>query len=109
MEIHKVSPKPISSIRIRHKDVKHLRRFHGIEDNHINSISNTRAEEPGIMINFPDKTNVIADGNHRLIKRWELGYREMDFINFTEEEARLAELVIPKDIGESLAREGEKT
>jgi hypothetical protein len=45
---------------------------------------------PGLMARMPDKTEIIADGNHRMVRLWTLHRRSMMFYVLTEEAAKPA-------------------
>ncbi len=75
---------------------EHVMRWNGIEQAHLDRLSPAQLEEPGILIRFPDGKSTVIDGNHRWVRRYQLGERTMRFFCFAEEQARLAMLILPE-------------
>lgn len=59
--------------------VDHVWTLRGIEAGRVAAYPMARIDEPGIGCLFPDGGTLTVDGNHRLVKRWELGLRTMVF------------------------------
>jgi len=55
--------------------VTHIRENHGIEADHLGEIDEN-LETPIIVVEFQDGANLIVDGNHRVVRRWDKGLRD---------------------------------
>jgi hypothetical protein len=53
--------------------VKHVEDNHGIEQDHIERISEADTLLPIMLACFDDGTQCCIDGNHRIVKRWRMG------------------------------------
>ena len=95
-----------TKIRIKQEQARFLLQYSGVEQPHLIRLSADRLREPGILVMLPDDTGIIVDGNHRYVRRWQLGFRSMLFFVFTLEQAALAELAIPEDLAPGLVTPG---
>jgi len=78
------------------KQAGHIVAYHGIELSHLTAISSLRLDVPGIIVSFPDGTEIIVDGNHRYVKRFSLGKTAMAFWRIPEEQAKQSMLNLPQ-------------
>lgn len=53
--------------------VAHIERNHGVEQGHLKNV--TDLETPILLVVFEDSTNLVVDGNHRIVKRWREGHK----------------------------------
>lgn len=81
-----------------------LKQIHGIEIQHLKTITAQRANEPGLILQFDDHSFLILDGNHRFVKRTAMGCTTMDFYVFDETEVKPAMLAIPSYLTTALIR-----
>lgn len=66
---------PIMAVLDLYEDlVRHLIANHGIEEDHLHQIGST-LDSPILLVEFADGTNLIVDGNHRVVKRWQEGLK----------------------------------
>jgi hypothetical protein len=86
------------TIALTQSDVYVVIRQYGIEIEHLERIQPTQLRQPGLMVSFDDGTDLIVDGNHRLVKRYQTGLREMYFFRFTEEQAKQAMIDVPDEL-----------
>lgn len=63
-----------------------------------------RLEEPGIIVRYPDGSEIIADGVHRFVARGVIGIEWMDFHIVTSKEARAAEMDLTDEDRATLSR-----
>lgn len=78
--------------------VEHVRQRHGIEPDHLQRLTREQLREPGIMVMLPDESMILVDGNHRYVRRFELGMPKMWFWVVTEESAKQALVALPPDL-----------
>lgn len=62
--------------------IGHIERNHGIETHHLQSITDQGMNTPILLVNFVDGTSLLVDGNHRCVKRWQAGRKEVSAICF---------------------------
>lgn len=55
----------------------------GVEQDHVDRIDKRRLECPGINLIWSDRTQTLADGSHRYVKRYRAGLRTMRIIQVT--------------------------
>ncbi len=89
---------------VTNDEAVYLARNHGVDGQHLARITRLQAEQPGLMVEFPDSTQIVLDGNHRYLKRFSLGRKTMDFYVLTEAQARPAMLAIPPAVADRLLR-----
>lgn len=78
----------------------------GIEEPHIAALSNERMEEPGLGLFFNDNDQfVLVDGNHRLVKRYRRGLKQMDVWTTVEPVWSLCNETLPPMLRELLDSE----
>lgn len=85
------------------KNVTEVRKNGGINTSYLPKISGPALNEPGLMLLLPNNEHILCDGNHRFVRRWDLGLRTMRFIAIQEAIWRLALLKIPEKMIRSLA------
>jgi len=95
-----------ATVGITDTDAKFILANSGIEQLRLRRLTPAQINEPGIIIHLPDNTDIIVDGNHRLVRRWQLGFATMNFYILGEARARSAQLAFPSDKGEALAMAG---
>lgn len=77
----------------------------GIEMEHLNRMHDAEAVLPGIILLWNDGQETIVDGNHRFVKRWQLGREHMWFSLVTEEQIKPCLLAFPDELAPIEARE----
>lgn len=82
-------------VALTEDDYHHIVQNNGIEHDHLARLTGAQLNKPGIMIQYPDATSVVADGNHRMAKLFQVGVRRMRFYQLTVDQAREAELRVP--------------
>lgn len=80
----------------------------GIEQPRLDRLTPSNIAEPGLMIHLADGHDIIVDGNHRYVRRHQIGLETMSFFVLTEAAARPALLAIPSEWGHDLASAGRK-
>lgn len=85
------------------EEVAFVRRTHGIEAAHLKRLTAARLEEPGILCDYGDGSSILVDGNHRYVRRFDIGHKTMRFIALQRDQWRLCLLDIPNDVGLHLA------
>lgn len=73
----------------------HVMANNGIEEDHFARMTDEFLNEPGIICVFDDDTQLIADGNHRLVKRARLNLEFMSFWMVPETIWRRVLLMVP--------------
>lgn len=77
----------------------------GIEKDHVFRLPMERLKNPGIAVYFEtDDTWVIVDGNHRYVRAFLEGWKEMPFYKVSEKTARYAQLELPDDLAKVVCR-----
>lgn len=76
----------------------HVIEHNGVEMGHLDRLSERAAEHPGILLEWNDGTETIVDGNHRYVKRWQLGKETMWFTIVTEEQIKPFLLDFPDEL-----------
>ena len=54
--------------------VDSVEQYHGVEQDHIDKVVET-IDHPILLVRFTDGSNLIVDGNHRIVKRWRMGLK----------------------------------
>ncbi len=90
------------AVRLLDEDAARIASCSGIERPHLDRLKTHRLQEPGIMVLMPDGTTILVDGNHRYVRRWQMGLKTMSFVRFTEAQARRSLLAIPDELSASL-------
>lgn len=57
--------------------VNHIKSHHGVEPDHLQHVDK-HIDNPILLVEFADQTNLVVDGNHRIVKRWMLGKMDVD-------------------------------
>ena len=78
--------------------VEYVRSRHGIEQAHLDRMTSERLEQPGLVVLMADASSILVDGNHRYVRRSQLGHRHMRFVELTEVQAMPSLLDIPDDV-----------
>lgn len=86
---------PTEAYAVRQQDVMTLITERGIETAHLRRLAGI--DNPGIMVRFDDDSELIVDGNHRMVARFMAGLDYMEFHRLSETEAKLALLDLPDD------------
>jgi hypothetical protein len=60
----------------------HVAANHGIEEHHLETITDKMLESPVLMVHFEDGTDLIVDGSHRLVKKWRRGDKTVHALVF---------------------------
>lgn len=89
-------------VGIEMEDVMFIMNNHGIEKAHLERLTRFEIATAGIAVLFPDGSTLIVDGNHRMVRRYQLGKRDMWLSRFTMEQAMPCLLDMPDLYGESL-------
>jgi hypothetical protein len=77
-------------------NIQHVMETSGIEVEHFDRITPEFLEQPGIVVHFPtEDSHLVVDGNHRYVRRFQLGYPTMKFWQLSEEQANGALLDLP--------------
>jgi hypothetical protein len=77
------------------EQVEFIRKTGGVERKHLQTLTQQRLQEPGIMVLLSGETCILVDGNHRYVRRYDDGMKTMDFIQIDEIGARQALLDLP--------------
>lgn len=93
--LYKVEPKEEITVELLPDQIDFVLRKHGIQADRLTKIPNDRLDEHGLMVHFDDGSDVFVDGNHRYVRRFQLGRRYMNFWLLTREQAKVAELDLP--------------
>jgi hypothetical protein len=88
-------------VLLRPEDVAHVEKYNGIEENGLSRAADF-FETAGYIADFGE-TQVIIDGNHRLVARARAGRRYMQFVWLTRAQWRMCLLDVPADLGVLLA------
>lgn len=83
--------------------------YNGIEQPRLDRLTPKDLATPGIIIKLKDDTEIIADGNHRIVRHYREGRDVMNFYIIQEEVAKVALLDLPEEQGEALAKAGERS
>jgi hypothetical protein len=92
----------VETYAIRAEDIDHIVKFNGIEQEHIDRIPESEVNKFGIIIQWQDSTQTIINGNHRMVKRFRLGYDFMKFYVLTMQQTKKSLLAIPPEVSSSL-------
>lgn len=92
------------TFQIRQQDALHVMSNNGVEKPHLDRLTQEYLEHPGILVDWSDGTSTIIDGNHRYVKRWLMGMREMDFWVVSELQARIAMIDFPDELAPAEVR-----
>ena len=83
---------PLSSIALTHDQIQHIITYNGVELEHLHRIIPSEATKPVLIVNWPDLTSTVVDGNHRLVWLYVNHVRTADAYMIDSEAARFAEL-----------------
>ena len=61
--------------------VASIRANHGVEEHHLEAVD-ANLDSPCIMVEFEDGKSLVVDGNHRIVRRWDKGLRDVSMIVF---------------------------
>lgn len=86
------------SFAIRPEDVLYIVANRGVEEDHLIRLADKTLNENGLMVRFPEKDEIIIDGNHRMVARFNRHLDFMDFTVLTIEQAKPALLALPKEM-----------
>lgn len=64
-------------IEITQQQYDHTMRNQGIEEPRVSSLTRLQRDVPGIVADFGNGTQAMIDGNHRLVRRFRDGLRDM--------------------------------
>lgn len=84
---------PIRSMAIERKTLRHILRYNGVDKRYALKIPQERLDEPGIMLELPNRQHILLDGNQRYYSRSLRQMNCMDFHICTEQTAAPAELI----------------
>ena len=66
-------------VPINRPQARFIKETRGLDEDRIRSYPMAKLDEPGIICLFADTSQLIVDGNHRLVKRVQRGLRRMLF------------------------------
>lgn len=70
----------------------HVASRNGVNIAHAMSISKDRLSVPLLAVEMPDKTSILIDGNHRVVRAWTEGVGELPGYVVSYEDARTYEV-----------------
>lgn len=79
-----------------------IRQHGGIEDDHLAAMGAGFLEQPGLLLTWDDGTSTVIDGNHRYVRRHQLGMPEMRFFLFTEALTRPWLVSVPEEVSSAM-------
>lgn len=97
----------IGQITLLADKVLFIRTHSGIEQARLERLTPSDLEIPGLIVHLSDETDIIVDGNHRAVRRFELGLKTMNFLVLSEAQAKPALLALPEAMGSDLALAGQ--
>jgi hypothetical protein len=68
--------------------IRHIEQNHGVEEPNIEQLPDRVLEIPVLLVRFNDTTDLLVDGNHRVVKRWRKGLKDVRALLFTEAQAQ---------------------
>ena len=84
------------------EQVDHVRRLNGVEPARLLQLTTKQLEVPGLFLKMPGGSDLLVDGNHRYVRRFDLGLPSMRFVQLHEPMWRLGLLNVPADIARSM-------
>lgn len=61
--------------------VSHIRKNHGVEEHHLSSVD-SKLDTPILLVEFETGETLLVDGNHRVVRRWDKGFKTVDVVIF---------------------------
>jgi hypothetical protein len=62
--------------------IQHIEQNHGVEEPNISQLPDKVLDIPVVLVHFEDGQDLLVDGNHRVVKRWRKGLRNVDALLF---------------------------
>jgi hypothetical protein len=62
--------------------IQHIEQNHGVEEPNIAQLPDKVLEIPVVLVHFDDGSDLLVDGNHRVVKRWRKGLRDVNAMLF---------------------------
>lgn len=81
----KITP-DFATVDIPESVYQHIQANHGIEEDHLSSITIKMLESPALLAHFDEGSDLLIDGSHRLVKRYRQGLRTIEVLVVQEKD-----------------------